>query len=150
MSSLSDAIERLKRDPDHQTLLIAGEEFPFLLTWRGVKIVERAHGGNPIDDLFGLIRRYGEVVDDADDDQSLASVVMENITSDDIDALVTVIWAGLIFFDEDITHEEVEAVVSIDMLMDNVEHVMGAANQLAEDVTDEDRAMAEESEDAGN
>lgn len=144
--ALEDLQDRLKDDPEAVMLTVAGEEYPFLLSGLGM---ERARQqADPIPLLFDLFQRYSSLYDlyqdedaDLDDVQKKAK---EMVKGGDLKALSVIIWSGFLTFDDDISIEEVQIIMTPGRV---VRHGMDIANAITNFVRDIDEEELEQVED---
>lgn len=113
--ALEDVQERLRDDPETVQIDLAGEEKPFLLSTLGM---ERARQkDDPLPVLLDIIQRYAHVIDmlrsDASiTDEDVQEALKERIRGGDLSDLSLVLWSGFLTFDEDITLEEVQLLMT--------------------------------------
>jgi len=113
--SLKDIQERLREDPEAVFIDMAGEERPFLLSTLGMERARQKK--DPLPALFSLVQRYAFVINQFQDGASLADEEMQSeierrIKGDDLSDLSVVLWSGFLTFDEEITLEEVQLVMT--------------------------------------
>lgn len=113
--ALSDVQERLKEDPETVYIDMAGEERPFLLSTLGMERARQKRDPLPV--LFSLIQRYAFVInalqgDATLEDEDLQEQIQRRIQGGDLSDLSLVLWSGFLTFDEDISLEEVQVVMS--------------------------------------
>lgn len=113
--ALEDIQERLKDDPETVDIDVGGEKRPFLLSTLGLERARQKK--DPLPALFSLVQRYAFVINRLQDEASITDKevqdeIEQRIQGGDLSDLSLVLWSGFLTFDDDITLEEVQLVMT--------------------------------------
>ena len=148
--ALSDIQERLREDPETVLVDFAGEEKPFLLSTLGVQRANQ-RVENVIPKLFDLMQRYGKAIskgegEDGEDVSEVAQGLEGAIKDSDLRDLTVIIWAGFLTFDDDLTLEEVQALITPGRLMRYGREIASSATSFVRKMDNGDAEGAKEPE----
>jgi hypothetical protein len=104
--SLESIREDLKSDPETVTFEIAGDERHFLLSVLGMERARKKEDVLPI--IFSFVERYGQLWSDEEETPSARDIVEDN----DLRDLSIVMWSGFLTFDDDLTLDEVQMIMT--------------------------------------
>lgn len=151
--ALSDVQEQLKDDPETIFVEFGGQERPFLVSALGLERARQRQ--DPVPKILDLIQRYGALTALFSDDEEfdLAEVREESedmIKGSDLFDLTLIVWSGFLTFDEDISLEEVQALITPGRVTDIGRDVAAAIASFLQDHQDQEAQGAEVDEDLGN
>jgi len=151
--ALSDVQEQLKDDPETIYVKFGGQDRPFLLSSLGLERARQRQ--DPVPKILDLIQRYGALTAlfNEDEDFDLAEVREQSgdmVKGSDLFDLTLIVWAGFLTFDEDISLEEVQALITPGRVTDIGRDVAAAVASFLQDHEDKGGQGAEAGEDLGN
>jgi hypothetical protein len=115
--ALEDIQSRLKSDPETIEVDFAGEEKPFLFSTLGIERA-RAKAEPVIPKVVNLLQRFSQVGGEEQEGMENVTENLSEVLEDgDLRDLTMVVWSGFLTFDEDITLEEVQVVLTPGRIM---------------------------------
>jgi len=153
--SLNDIQNRLKDDPETVYIDVAGKEKPFLLSTLGMERARERKDPLPI--LLSLIQRYSAVISKLQGEANLTDETVQKeiegrIEGSDLNDLSLVLWSGFLTFDEDVSLEEIQIVMSPGRIFRSGMQIARSFTSFVQDIDSDEIPDAEEigGEDSGN
>lgn len=152
-SNHEDLRSKLRQHPEYTEIELLGDKKGFLLTMWGVEAAKE-QGVEVVPLIVDLSNRIaGLWLDETAEDLEFGSEEMGErlqslIKNDDLNTLAKIVWWGLLTFDPDVELEEVQLMTTPGTLVNLIPQVVEKALSFAEDQTEQDKELSENSEDS--
>lgn len=114
--ALDDIQDRLRNDPETIEVDFAGEKKPFLFSTLGIERAKQK--AEPvIPKVISILQRMSNVAGQRESIADVAEDLSKVVEDDDLRDLTMVVWSGFLTFDDDITLEEVQLVLTPGRIM---------------------------------